>query len=82
MPIGQAGTFAHSQKDVRRGDSVVASIREEFAEMPGMRLTRAQFQRLWHLTPTESEQLVGDLIAIGFLTEDVQGRLGRRPERH
>ena len=82
MPIGHAGTFAHSQKDVRRGDSVVASIREEFAEMPCMRLTRAQFRRLWHLTPTESEQLVGDLITIGFLTEDAEGRIGRRPERY
>jgi hypothetical protein len=82
MRISQVGPFRHSQKDFRREDSVVASIRAEFAGMPCMRLTRAQFRRLWHLTPTESERLVGDLIAIGFLTEDDRGRIGRRPERY
>ncbi len=82
MSISQAGPFRHSQKDVCRKDCVTEAIRAEFAEMPCMRLTRAQFRRLWHLTPTESEQLVGDLITIGFLTEDGQGRIGRRPERY
>jgi len=82
MPISQVGPVRHSQKDFRRDNSVVASIQAEFAEMPCMRLTRAQFRRLWHLTPTESEHLVGDLIAIGFLTEDDRGQIGRRPERY
>jgi hypothetical protein len=66
----------------RRGESLVAAIQDEFAEMPGMRLTRAQFRRLWHLTPAESEQLVGNLIDTGYLAEDRQGLIGRRQERY
>jgi hypothetical protein len=62
-------------------DPLLGAIREDFAEMPGMRLTRAQFRRLWNLTDTESDQLVCHLIASGFLCEDPYGRIGRRAER-
>ena len=61
----------------QKHDSLVQAIREEFAEMPCMRLTRAQFQRLWHLRPTESDRLVDELTALGFLAEDSQGRICR-----
>jgi hypothetical protein len=60
-----------------RRRSQIEAIRDEFIEMPCMRLTRAQVRRLWHLTSEETERLVGDLIAVGFLAEDSQGRLGR-----
>ena len=58
--------------------SLLIAIREDFAEMPGMRLTRAQFRRLWNLTDSESNQLVCRLIASGFLSVDACGRIGRR----
>jgi hypothetical protein len=61
----------------RWADSLVRAVLEEFAEMPCMRLTHAQFRRLWHLAPDESERLVADLIAIGFLAEDQHGRVCR-----
>jgi len=56
---------------------LVQAIREEFAEMPCMRLTRAQFQRLWHLRPAESDRLFDELMALGVLAEDSQGRICR-----
>ena len=63
-------------------DSLVGAIREEFAEMPCMRLTRAQFRRLWNLTTADSDQLVSGLIASGFLSEDIDGRIRRRSDRY
>jgi hypothetical protein len=63
-------------------DSLLGAIREEFAEMPCMRLTRAQFRRLWNLTTADSDQLVSGLIASGFLSEDIDGRIRRRSDRY
>jgi len=47
-----------------------------------MRLTRAQFRRLWNLTTADSDQLVSGLIASGFLSEDIDGRIRRRSDRY
>ena len=43
-----------------------------------MRLTRAQFGRLWNLDPSQCEEVVGELIARGDLSEDDSGRIGSR----
>jgi hypothetical protein len=48
----------------------------EFNEMPGMRLTRSQFRRLWHLSETDCEWLLRRLISSGFLAESDHG-IGR-----
>ena len=50
-------------------------IQGEYREMPGMRLTRAQFQRLWRLSEIECHQAVSTLVQGGFLAEDGRGRL-------
>lgn len=71
------GTRTADRTMVPTRESLVRAIREEFVEMPCMRLTRAQFRRLWNLSPAHSEQLVGGLIASGFLSEDTEGRIGR-----
>jgi hypothetical protein len=65
-----------------RDDAMMSIIRSEFTEMPDMRLSRAQFRRLWHLTAAASEHLVRELIAAGFLVEDVHGRLSRAQRAH
>jgi hypothetical protein len=65
-----------------RADRMICVIRGEFDEMPGMRLTRAQFRRLWHLTADESDRLVRELIAAGFLVEDARGHISRAPQAH
>lgn len=49
-------------------EDLILVVRGEFNEMPGMRLTQKQFQRLWNLTQTECDWLMGRLIASGFLT--------------
>jgi hypothetical protein len=77
MPIARAGKSGPGHLPIGKSEAILGAIREEFVEMPCMRLTHAQFRRLWHLTAVESERLVGDLIAVGFLTEDPQGRIGR-----
>lgn len=41
--------------------------RAEFREMPGMCLTTAQAARLWQLSPAKAEELLSDLVHIGFL---------------
>jgi hypothetical protein len=49
----------------------------EFDEMPGMRLTMPQVCRLWAITPSEAEAVVGRLVARALLTRDAQGRVCR-----
>jgi hypothetical protein len=49
-------------------------IRGEFKEMPGLRLTGPQAARLWGLTLDESESLLSDLVAAGFLRRSEDGR--------
>jgi hypothetical protein len=82
MPAVASSKTQQIDVRARTGDWLIGAIREDFAEMPGMRLTRAQFRRLWHLTPAESERLINDLMAIGFLFEDQQGRIGRASLPH
>jgi hypothetical protein len=54
-------------------DALVRIIRSEFNEMPGMWLTRAQFQRLWHLTEADGDRLLRHFVGSGFLTESGRG---------
>jgi hypothetical protein len=60
-------------------ERMVCLIRAEFDEMPGMRLTRAQFQRLWQITESECDAIVRHLVDAGFLVETARG-VGRPPD--
>jgi tRNA G26 N,N-dimethylase Trm1 len=60
-----------------RTEEIISTIRGEFNEMPGMRLTRAQFCRLWHLEGKHAERVIGALTASGFLRKDRENRYGR-----
>ena len=53
-------------------------IRGEYLEMPGLRLTSAQAARLWHLAPTDCEEILGELVLAGFLTRTRSGQYMRR----
>jgi hypothetical protein len=59
-------------------DHLLRAIASEYREMPGMRLTLAQFGRLWNLAPSQCEEVVRELIARGDLSEDDEGRIGCR----
>jgi hypothetical protein len=45
----------------------VQLVRGEYLEMPGLRLTRSQVQRLWGLANDECDAVICELIAAGFL---------------
>jgi len=59
-------------------DHLLRAIASEYREMPGMRLTPAQFGRLWNLDPSQCEEVVQELIGRGDLSEDDDGRIGGR----
>lgn len=52
-------------------------IRGEFLEMPGLRLTARQAQRLWGLDPSACAALLEALIATGFLKRTGDGAFVR-----
>jgi hypothetical protein len=58
-------------------DGLVRIICSEFREMPGMRLSRAQFRRLWDLTESDCQRVLDQLIGSGFLAESRHGQFGR-----
>ena len=48
-------------------------VRGEFLEMPGLRLTKKQAQRLWAIDPDTCEALLGALEASHFLRRTRDG---------
>ena len=55
-------------------------IRGEYLDMPGLKLTLPQAQRLWHLRERECEALLGALIDAKFLWRRSDGRFARVSE--
>lgn len=68
-----------------RIDEVLQRIQGEFVEMPGLRLTAPQAQRLWGLERDVCDALLGALVDARFLLRTRDGayvRLeGARPAR-
>jgi hypothetical protein len=54
-------------------DSLVARVRGEFREMPGLRLTFAQACRLWQVDAATCEVILQTLRAEGFLARTASG---------
>ena len=52
-------------------------IQGEYLEMPGLRLTTAQAQRLWNLDRPTCEDLLGRLVATRFLAKTRDGSFVR-----
>ena len=48
-------------------DSLVARVRGEYSEMPGLRLTVSQACRLWYVDVSTCEMLFEQLVREGFL---------------
>ena len=55
---------------------VAKRIYGEFRQMPGMRLTGAQVQRLWSLSPKECEEALDYLCDVNQLEHDPSGCYG------
>jgi hypothetical protein len=54
-------------------DSLVALVRGEYSEMPGLQLTCAQACRLWQMDPVACETLLEQLVQDGFLCKTDKG---------
>jgi hypothetical protein len=66
-----------------RIDEVLQRIQGEYVEMPGLRLTVAQAQRLWGLDRDVCDALLGALVDAKFLSQTRDGSFirteGARP---
>jgi hypothetical protein len=58
-------------------DEALRRIRGEYLEMPGLRLTTAQAQRLWNLDRRTCEELLGSLVDTRFLAKTRDGSFVR-----
>ena len=58
-------------------DPLVSRIREEFREMPGLRLTPAQATRLWGLEQETCAAVIDELVATAFLRWTPSGAVTR-----
>lgn len=48
-------------------------IRSEYAEMPGLSLTRRQVERLWNLSPDTADMLLWELQSRRYLRRTTKG---------
>ena len=62
-----------SRRTAVRMDDVLQRIQGEFVEMPGLRLTPAQAQRLWGLERDVCDALLGALVDAKFLAQTRDG---------
>jgi hypothetical protein len=61
--------------------TLLARVRSEFLEMPGLRLTSGQAARLWGLERALSERVLTRLEDTGFLLRTRDGAYMRRSAR-
>jgi hypothetical protein len=61
-----------------RIDEVLQRIQGEFVEMPGLRLTPAQAQRLWGLERDTCDAVLGALVDAKFLSQTRDGAFVRQ----
>jgi hypothetical protein len=52
---------------------VATQVRSEFLEMPGLRLTAQQAQRLWRLDESSCHEVLGSLVDERFLARTGDG---------
>ena len=58
-------------------DDVLRRVQGEYLEMPGLRLTTAQAQRLWGLDRVECDRLLSKLVDAKFLFQTRDGSFMR-----
>lgn len=58
-------------------EDVMRRVRSEYIEMPGLRLTLAQAQRLWGLDRAACDALLGALVEAKFLFKTRDGAFVR-----
>ena len=58
-------------------ERIVSRVREEFREMPGLRLTPAQATRMWGLEDADCRRVIDTLVAAEFLRWTPRGAVTR-----
>ena len=58
-------------------ERIVCRVREEFREMPGLRLTPAQATRLWGLEDERCREVIDALVAAAYLRWTPSGAVTR-----
>lgn len=58
-------------------EAVVASVRREFDEMPGLTLTAEQARRLWALEPRVCGVVLDRLVRSGYLCQTETGHYAK-----
>jgi hypothetical protein len=58
-------------------DRIVSRVREEFREMPGLRLTPAQATRLWGIEQEMCRAVIDALVSAAFLRWTPTGAITR-----
>ncbi len=58
-------------------DSIVHRVRNEFVEMPGLRLSIPQAMRLWGLNREECQRVIDSLVRAEFLRTTTRGDVVR-----
>jgi hypothetical protein len=61
-------------------DQLLNRIRAEYLEMPGLRLTRQQAQRLWGLDDATCARILDALVRVKFLARRPDGQFTRLSE--
>jgi hypothetical protein len=74
MPAAPPGPPARNRRDTASRDALLQRIVSEFYEMPSLRLTAAQIQRLFDLRADVRERVLARLVLDGTLTRDTDAR--------
>ena len=61
-------------------EQMIRRISCEYLEMPGLRLTSEQAQRLWGLDRESCSEILTELVATNFLARTADGRYARASE--
>jgi hypothetical protein len=61
-------------------EQMLRRIQSEFLEMPGLRLTLPQAQRLWNLDALVCESLLAALVDVRFLVRALDGAFMRQTD--
>ena len=67
-------SWAERRRDLPTRDALAHRVLSEFREMPCLRVTPEQAQRLFGLQPDVSRRVIGTLIEEGHLRLDPDGR--------
>ncbi len=72
------GYVGPERRNLASREQLVRRVRNEFEEMPGLRLTFSQATLLFDLNPGCCERILTGLMQSGFLIRTRQGQYGRR----